>query len=127
VPAGLRGIGALHLGGALLALAAGCASTLGHHEFFDQDYAARPANAPVEVFVTGEPARPYSKVARLDVHLEKTGFVTSNLENALPELKRQARLAGCDAIIEIRERRSQLLETMVYHVTAVGARYTDRN
>ncbi len=77
--------------------------------------------------MTGEPARPYSKVARLDVHLEKTGFVTSNLENALPELKRQARLAGCDAIIEIRERRSQLLETMVYHVTAVGARYTDRN
>ncbi len=49
--------------------------------------------------------------------------MTSSLAEALPELKRQARLAGCDAIIEITERRSEILETRVYHVTAIGIRY----
>ena len=65
------------------------------------------------------------KTARLDVHLEKTGFMTSNLDSALPELKKQAREAGSDAIIEITEKHSQLLETMVYHVTAYGIRYVN--
>lgn len=64
-----------------------------------------------------------NRIARLDVHLEKTGFVTSKFEDALPELKKQARQAGADAVIEIQETRSQILETMVYHVTATGVRY----
>jgi uncharacterized protein YbjQ (UPF0145 family) len=38
-------------------------------------------------------------------------------------LKKQARQAGADAVIEIQEIRSQILETMVYHVTATGVRY----
>lgn len=66
------------------------------------------------------------KTARLDVHLEKTGFITSNFESALPELKKQAREAGSDAIIDISEKHSQVLETMVYHVTAYGIRYADK-
>jgi len=45
---------------------------------------------------------------------------------SLHELKRQARRAGCDAIVEISERRSEILETRVYHVTAIGVRYLDR-
>jgi uncharacterized protein YbjQ (UPF0145 family) len=49
--------------------------------------------------------------------------MTSRFEDALPELEKQARQAGADAVIEIEERRSQVLETMVYHVTATGARY----
>jgi hypothetical protein len=44
----------------------------------------------------------------------------------LPELERQARRAGCDAIVAINERRSEILETRVYHVTAIGVRYLDR-
>jgi hypothetical protein len=109
----------------LLVTMAGCASTIGRYEFLDKPYAERPVNAPVEVFVTGEPSRPYVRVARLDAHLEKTGFMPSSLAEALPELKRQARRAGCDAIIEISERRSEILETRVYHVTAIGVHYTD--
>lgn len=111
---------------AVLVAMAGCASTIGRYAFLDQSYPERPADAPVETFATGEPSRPYIRVARLDAHLEKTGFMESSLAEALPELKRQARRAGCDAIIEISERRSEILETRVYHVTAIGVRYTDR-
>jgi hypothetical protein len=69
------------------------------------------------------PNKPFNRIARLDVHLEKTGFVRSSFDDALPELKKQARQAGADAVIEIQEIRSQILETMVYHVTATGVRY----
>ena len=110
---------------ALLAATGGCASTLRRHEFLGPSFPARAADAPVEVFKTDPPTRAFIKIARLDVHLEKTGFVTSNLDNALPELKKQARAAGADAIIEITETRSQHLETMMYHVTAYGIRYSD--
>jgi hypothetical protein len=109
----------------VLVAVAGCASTVGRYEFLDKSYPERPVNAPVEVFATGEPSRPYVRVARLDAHLEKTGFMPSNLAEALPELERQARRAGCDAIIEITERRSEILETRVYHVTATGIRFID--
>jgi uncharacterized protein YbjQ (UPF0145 family) len=51
------------------------------------------------------------------------GFVKPTFDEALPELKKQARLAGADAIFEIEERPSQILETMVLHVTATGVRY----
>ena len=111
---------------AVLVATAGCTSTIGHYDFLDRSYPARPTDAPVETFTTGEPSRPYIRVARLDAHLEKTGFVESNFAEALPELKRQARRAGCDAIIEISERRGEILETRVFHVTAIGVRYLDR-
>jgi len=38
-------------------------------------------------------------------------------------LRVQGDREGADAVIEIEERRSQILETMVYHVTATGVRY----
>ena len=108
----------------LLGLAGGCATTQSRHEFLAERYPPRAADAAVEVFRSGLPQVPFKRIARLDVHLEKTGFVTSRFEDALPELKTQARQAGADAIIEIDERRSQVLETMVYHVTATAVRYT---
>jgi len=55
--------------------------------------------------------------------MEKTHFIGSGLEDALPELKGPARLSGAEAIIEIQEQRSQVGETKIYHVTAVGIRY----
>ena len=84
-----------------------------------------PADAPVEVFRDGLPMRPCVMTARLDVHLEKSGWVTTKFEDALPELKKQARQSGSDAIIEITEKQSHYLETMMYHVTAYGIRATD--
>ena len=61
----------------VLAALAGCASTIGRYDFLDQSYPGRTIDAPIEAFVTGEPSRPYIRVARLDAHLEKTGFVRS--------------------------------------------------
>jgi len=77
------------------------------------------------VFRDAPPQRPFTRISRLDVHFEKTAFIGSSLDGALPELKKQARLSGADAIIEIRERTSMVGETKVYHVTATGIRYTD--
>jgi len=101
----------------------GCATTQSHISFLAEHYPPHAADAAVEVFRDGVPSRSFNRIARLDVHLEKTGFVKSYFEEALPELKKQARQAGADAVIEIQETRSQILETMVYHLTATGVRY----
>ncbi len=109
----------------VVGIAAGCATTQSRHEFLADRYPARAADAPVEVFRSGIPQVPFKRIARLDVHLEKSGFVKPTFEEALPELEKQARQAGADAIIEIDERPSQILETMVLHVTATGVRYVN--
>jgi hypothetical protein len=106
-------------------IAAGCATTQSRYEFLADRYPPHAADAPVEVFRSGIPQVPFKRIARLDVHLEKSGFVKPTFDEALPELKKQARQAGADAIIEIEERPSQILETMVLHVTATGARYVN--
>lgn len=89
-----------------------------------QPLAPRAADYPIEVF-EGEqaPVRPYDEVATLDVHLEATHFITFSFADALPRLKEQARAAGADAIMAIRETRSRLLETSIYHLTAKAIRY----
>ena len=85
----------------------------------------KPATFEIEVFQSGAPSKTYEKVSRLDVHLEKTFFISSSLAGALPALKEQARLSGAEAIIEIHKSRSMVGETQVYHVTAIGIRYTE--
>jgi hypothetical protein len=88
-----------------------------------ETYPPVPDGIEVHVFRTDLPDRRFLRVSRLDVHLERTHFIGSGLEDALPELKRQARLSGAEAIIEIQEQRSQVGETKIYHMTAVGIRY----
>jgi len=109
---------------AIMSVCPGC-STQGRFSSLGPTFPAKADNFDVAVFETGAPARKYEKVARLDVHLEKTHFVGSSLEDALPELKRQARLSGSDAVIDISEGKSSVLETRIYHVTATGIRYVD--
>ncbi len=116
--------------GAVLAVVlgwcAGCTTTQAQFRHLGQVYPAKPANFVVEVFTDDLPARPFERIARLDVHLEKTTFVGSGLKDALPLLREQARLAGADAVIEIQEQRSSVaFETRIYHVTASAIRYTD--
>jgi hypothetical protein len=106
-----------------LGIAAGCATQQSRYEFLADHYPPRASDAPVEVFRSGLPPVPFKRIARLDVHLERSGFMKPTFDEVLPELKKQARQAGADAIIEIEERPSQILETMVLHVTATGARY----
>lgn len=71
------------------------------------------------------PQRAYSEVAILDVHLEATHLISHTFADALPKLKTQARAAGGDAIIAIKETRSRYLETSMYHVTATAIRFDD--
>jgi hypothetical protein len=108
-----------------LALLAGCATTQGRYSALGVSYAPLPESADVDVFRGEGPTRLFVRVSRLDVHLERTHFIGSGFDNALPELKRQARLSGAVAIIDIQERRSQVGETRIYHVTATGVRYLE--
>ena len=106
-------------------VAVSCATSQSRFSMLGQPFPAKPEGSEVTVFRAGAPTRPFTKISRLDVHLEKAGFIGSSLEDALPELKKQARLSGADAIIEIREQTSMVGETKIYHVTASGIHYTE--
>ena len=109
----------------LALLATSCASTQSRYSTLGQSYPPKPETEEVQVFQNSKPQRPFIKVSRLDVHIEKTHFLRSSLQDALPELKKQARLSGADAIIDIEERSSALAETEIYHVSATGIRFTN--
>jgi hypothetical protein len=110
-----------------LLAAFGCATTQSRFSpLSPEHFPALPESYDVQVFKSDTPTRPYKEIARLDVHLEITHFIPSSFDNALPELKKQARQSGSHAIIKIEEKRSRVGETMIYHVTATGVRYTDR-
>jgi hypothetical protein len=104
--------------------ASGCATEVGHHTALGQTYPPKPESYPVAVFTNGLPAKAFKRMAILDAHCESQGFLPPNLEHdALPMLIKQARTAGCDAIIEIQEMKLQAnwtLETRIKHFTAVG-------
>ena len=100
-----------------------CATTQSRFAPLGPAHAPRAAGSTVDVYHEGLPSRPFVRVARLDVHIERTHFVGSSLKSAMPELLKQARQAGADAIVEIRERRSTIGETKAYHVTATGVKY----
>ena len=102
-----------------------CATTQSRYSMLEDSYPPKPEGYDVQVFRDGVPQRQFVKISRLDVHLEKSHFIGSSLNDALPELMKQARLSGADAIIEIREIRSMVGETKIFHVTATGIRYVD--
>ena len=85
----------------------------------------KPANCDIEIFANGQPSQPFERIARLDVHIERTYYVKSQLNDALPELRKEGCAAGADAVIEILERSSSinLAETHIYHVIGTGIRY----
>lgn len=101
-----------------------CTTTQSRYSNLGDSYSSKPEGYEVQV-LHEMPQRPFVRISRLDIHLEKTHFINSSLDDALPELKKQARLSGADAIIEIREKSSIVGETNIYHVTATGIRYTD--
>jgi hypothetical protein len=97
-----------------------CTSVQPRFSFLDKPYPEKPADFDVQLFRDSMPTVPFKKIARVEVHVEKTGFHGSSLEEVLGQLKEQARLAGADALIEFDERRSMIGETRVYHVIAIG-------
>ena len=111
------------LAGFLAAGLAGCATQVGQYTLLGRPYAAKPANFEVEVFTNGLPTRSFERVAILDAHCESQAWVTPDLHrDGLPQLQRQARAAGCDAIIEIQVRKPSnwTLETRTLHISATG-------
>ena len=112
--------------GVLLTLCVvGCATTQSGFRPLGRSYPPKPADFVVEIFESGEPARPFERVARLDTHFEKTHFIYTAHAAGIAELQKQARAAGADAVIEVREMRSRVNETFVLHVTGIGIRYVE--
>jgi hypothetical protein len=103
----------------------GCSSIQSNFSAGDVVFPPKPDGCPIEVYERQLPDRPYAVVSRLNVHIEKTHFLTSDLDEVMPELKKQACLSGADAIAQIQERRGAYLETKSYYVTAQGIRFTD--
>lgn len=110
----------------MMVLATGCATEVGSHTFLDKTYPAKPEGHLIDVYPDTPPERAFERVALLDVHCESQGFMEPNLEqDGLPQLKKEARAAGCDAIIEIKERKldNWSLETRTKTFSAVGIVY----
>ncbi len=105
---------------------AGCASEVSNHTFLHEARTARQGDAPVGIFTNGLPTRLFERVAILDVHCEAQFFVDRTIQNAIPLFVKEARAAGCDAVIEIQETKAPenwTLETKVKHYTGVGITY----
>jgi len=102
-----------------------CATTQSKFRWLGSSYPAKPASFAVEVFESAPPTRPFERIARLDAHFEKTGFMPTARQAGLEELKKQARAAGADGIVEIQEMHSHVGETRILHMTAIGIRYTE--
>ena len=107
----------------VLTVIAGCTTTQSRFVVLGSPQSDRPENCEVQVFRNGTPQHQFARVARIDVHVERTFFMQPGFEDALPELRRQACLSGADALIEIEERQSAYVENRTYHVTAVGVKY----
>ena len=107
-------------------LLSGCAADVGTFTSLGVLRAPKPETHKVEIFKNGLPSRPFERVAILDAHCESQWFATPSEEDCLPELIHQAQAAGCDAIIEIREKKIEApgnFETRARHYTGVGVAY----
>jgi hypothetical protein len=78
----------------------------------------KPPTAQVAVYRDAPPSQPYTVVARVNVHIEKTFFLPTAFDEALPKLRTLAREQGADALVDFHEQRSRINETFVYNVTA---------
>jgi hypothetical protein len=108
---------------ACLALLTGCVTNRSRFTALGPPYPPRAEGCQVEIFRDRPPERAFVRVARLDVHIEWSLWTRPSLEDAEAELKRQACLAGADAVIDLEERRGAHIETKRYHVTATGIKY----
>jgi len=104
-----------------VALLSGCAASQSRMQpIGEAPLQSRAPTCTVEVWRTGQPSRPFTKVARLDVHQEATYFLQPSFDDLLPDLKKQACRAGADAVIDVVETKGGYLETSSLHVTATA-------
>ncbi len=78
----------------------------------------------IEVFASGRPARPFTTVSRLDLYVEKRTPGDPSSDDVMPELKRQARLSGAEAVVDVHWSLQSRPSGGVYHVTATGIAYS---
>jgi hypothetical protein len=101
----------------------GCMATTGNYRPLNGGATARAADCQVSVYKDAPPKLPYVAISRLNVHLEKTFFVSSDYVSAAAELKRQACLSGAEAVVDLQEQSSSYLETRIYNLSGTGARF----
>lgn len=107
-----------------LALAA-CAANSGRFSPMPgKSFPPKEETFEVAVFESVLPSQSFERIARLDVQMQMPGGQDAKLEDAIPELKRQARRAGADAIIDIRQSRAKVGDVTVFEVSAMGIRYS---
>ena len=82
----------------------------------------RPANCAIEV-LHDAPSRSFVRVARVYAHRESTFFVQPGEADSLPDLKKEACLAGADAIMDIAESKSGYAEMSSYTISATAIVY----
>ena len=111
--------------GALLAVTLvvlGCTTSQSRFVPLGATHPPRPENCDAEI-LTRPPTRDFERIARIDVHLEWSGYFEPRLADAVPELRKQACRAGADAVTEIEEQRGSHIETKRYHVIGTGIKY----
>jgi hypothetical protein len=110
------------------ALIVGCAAAeVSEHVFIKQEYPARSKHDAVKIFTNGLPARQFERAAIIDVQCESQFFNDPTIGKAIPLFIKEARAAGCDAVIEIQETKAPYhnwtVETRVKHYTGIGVVY----
>jgi hypothetical protein len=111
---------------AILGLAA-CAANSGRFAPMPgKSFPAKEESFEVAVFESILPSQSFERIARIDVQMEMPDGRDAKLEDAIPELKRQARRAGADAVIDIRQSRSRVGDVTVFQVSAMGIRYSTK-
>jgi hypothetical protein len=110
-----------------LMLVAGCVSNSARFSpMAGKVYPPKEESFEVAVFESVLPNQSFERIARIDVQMEVSASQEASLSAAIPELKRQARLAGADAIIDIRLQRSKTGESTLFRVSAMGIRYSQK-
>jgi hypothetical protein len=106
-------------------LLAGCSSNLARFApLAGKSFPPKDEIFEVAVFDSILPSREFERIARIEVAMEVPSTAATSLQDAIPELKRQARLAGADAIVDIRLARSTVGEVTLFQVNATGIRYS---
>ena len=86
---------------------------------------AKASNAHVDVFLTDSPSRSYEPAAQLEVEFDKKIFLHPTLHDAIPFFKQEARKAGADGIMDLKETSSVTGWTRIYRASATAIRYID--
>jgi hypothetical protein len=109
---------------AALGLAACASNSARFSPMPGKSFPAKDDSFEVAVFESLLPARPFERIARIDVRMKMPASEDASLKDAMAELKRQARLAGADAVIDIRLQRSKGRDATRFQVSAMGIRYS---